>query len=161
MNSTRHVRPLALLVLPFAVAAGLTLASRPAAAGTKSRQEVYMTGPDATVYKAYTAEGSLGSARASADGLQDIGCDIGFDLSADINNGARSGGCWARNAVGTNVSCYIPQSWTTQWENFARVLATAGPTPYIYFKAIRTQFGDYVCANIHVYGHADHAPPAP
>jgi hypothetical protein len=156
MNSIRNLhRTLVVLGLPVAIA----LFSGRARAGTKSTQEVVLTGPDTSVYKAYTAQGSLGSARGSADGLQDIGCDMGIDFSSNPNQLNYSGGCWARNSAGTTVTCMIPPTWTSNWVAIAQTLATMGPTPYIMFRAQKDAFGDYYCSTVHVYSHADHMPP--
>ena len=138
---------------------GVALYARLAHAGTKNDQQIYITGPDTTAGKVMTAQGSIGSARNSPDGLQNIGCDLGVDYT-DPNNPVRTGGCQARNAAGTWASCVIPTTWGLQtWTDFANAMANMGPTPYIYFKATLAVNGQYICSAVHVYSHSDHAVP--
>jgi hypothetical protein len=147
------------LVLGICASAGV-LVSRSVRAGMKSTQEVYITGPDSTMYATMTAQGSIGSARNSADSVQFIGCDFGMEFTSNNPNYPhRTGGCSARNSAGVLVQCALPD--TDNWNTFAAAIATAGPAPYIYFRAIKDQFGQWTCAAMHAYSHSDHMVPVP
>lgn len=148
------------LILGVGTVGGL-LVSRNVRAGLKSTQEVVITGPDSTMYATYTAQGSVGSARNSASTSEFIGCDFGMEFSGNNPNiPVRSGGCAARNAAGLYVACALPNT-SDNWTTFAQAMATGGPTPYIYFKAIRDQYGNYTCGAMHMYSHSDHMVPVP
>ena len=147
------------LVLGACTTAGL-LISRSVRAGEKSRQEVVITGPDSTMYATVTAQGSIGSARNSADGVQFIGCDFGMTWGSNNPNWPqRTGGCAARDAAGHSISCWVPDG--PNWDTYVHILSSMGPTPYISFTAVKDQYGQYSCSAMHVYSHSDHMVPAP
>lgn len=151
-----------IVLLAFAAGVfGLICITRSADAGLKNTYEVTITGPDTTKYKTMVAYGSMGSARNSADSSQQIGCTIGLDITSNPNTLTRSLSCFARNAAGVSVACTVPATWTTQWENFARVLDTLGPQSYIYFIAQMDQYGGYDCGNITIHNYSNHMVPVP
>jgi hypothetical protein len=140
---------------------GGVLISRSVRAGEKSKQEIVITGPDSTMYGTMTAQGSIGSARNSADGVQFIGCDFGMAFGGNNNPNypQRTGGCAARDATGHSATCWVPDG--PNWDTFVHILSSMGPTPYISFTAIKDQYGQYTCSAMHVYSHSDHMVPSP
>src|SRR5262249_46037791 len=105
-NMTKHLKKWA-LGIAFGMSALLSL---PADAGQKSSYEVYISGGIVT--------GSLGSARASYDTRQYIGC----------SNYGTYGYCSATDSNGTNVMCY----WSGAAQ--AQSVLSLGPNSYIYFS---------------------------
>lgn len=79
-------------IASLAAVAGVLFAGR-SEAGTKSPEPVVID----VAHKAFW--GNMGSARASADSLQYIGCEISSSAAA------LSANCTARDAAGTSVTC--------------------------------------------------------
>lgn len=116
-----------------------------ASAGSKANLTVLInTSP------VYSAQGSLGSARASADTVQFIGCTI----VTEAYSGApvTTGSCSATNAAGTSVSCS-----TTDPEIIATI-ATVGINSFIRFTS-NTNGGE--CTSIRVVNSSQWQPLAP
>ena|SRR5688572_11733229 len=85
-------------------------------AGSKSEYPVYVD----TTWR--TAEGSIGTARNSADNVQQIGCrQNAYEASATVS-------CWARSANGVYVSCYNSTS-----ETMRQAVANITSDAYVYF----------------------------
>ena len=123
-----------LKVKRIAAAAGMgTLLLTEAMAGRKITDEVVIT---STYFS-----GSMGSARASADSLQYIGC---FTVNGD------GGSCYARDAAGTTKMC----AWSNP--NFLRTVESINPASSIY-----VEFTKSTCTYIDVGNFSWYRPMTP
>ena len=85
--------------------------------------------------------GSMGSARASSDSVQYIGC---FMVNGE------GGNCYARDAAGTTKMCY----WTNP--NFLRTVESINPASSIYVT-----FSKGICTYINVGNFSFNRPMSP
>ena len=108
-----------------------------AKAGAKNTIEVHIIGKlvgNSPAQPTTEAGGSIGSARASADGVQYIGCQTTID-----NNNGLHGECWARAANGSTAACDI---WAHAGEfgtlQYIDAIRSIGPQSVVTFTYLGT-----------------------
>ena len=123
------IRTIASCVL-VAGAAGLIATG--ARAGLKTTNEVLIGGQLLGGVQATVASGSIGSARASSDGTQYIGCEIDHLLSS---SGSVRGLCYAKNAAGLRVECEVVGD-SAHWSQMQMIetMRSIGPQSVLTFK---------------------------
>ena len=117
-----HHQSLIKYVAAALVCSAGALSSQDSLAGEKDTQLVSIT--PASQFGPANAKGSLGSARNSADSVQYMGCQSGFD---GTNNW---GQCDAKDSAGHTLSCY-----TTDSEYIATIRAMSSQTFVDFFAS--------------------------
>jgi hypothetical protein len=121
----------------------MTLAAVTASAGYKGVENVYIS--------TWTASGAAGTARASSDPYQFIGCYI---TQSGGTGEAMYGGCDASDSNGKTANCFFPQAAIT---GFEKVAAAAGPNSNYYFAWDSTG----ACTYLSVSSGSQWAPVSP
>jgi hypothetical protein len=124
--------------VPALVVAALGLASTVSLGGLKTNQEVVFgsftqgTNPPQLFN---TAEGSLGSARASAGSTQYIGCSVKSQMSLEEST------CFAKRQDGTKLTC------TSTHANIARNIQAINGQSWIKFSELNGSCGYVIVEN--------------